>query len=249
MTRIIWDNVGDRTYETGVDRGVLYVGDASGVPWSGLISIAESTSGIISRAFYVDGIKVRNKLSGGDYTATLEAYTYPPEFAECDGTVEIKNGLFATRQRRKPFGLCYRTIVGNDVHGLDHGYKIHLAYQLKAEASGFTHKTVNDNAEVENFSWNLTSKPSIVDGIAPTAHFIIDSRETPTGLLSYIEDILYGTELTSPRLPSAGELAYLFNVFENPEYDAGGPLTVSYYTYDGGLVSSNQTTTIDGGTP
>lgn len=249
MARILWDHIGERVYETGVDRGVLYVDEAPGVPWSGLVSIDESPTGGTSQAHYLDGVKFRNQSTLEEFEATLQAYTYPREFDECNGTFSLGNGLFATQQRRKSFSLAYRTLVGNDVRGQDYAYKIHLVYDAKAEPSSFSHKTVNDSAEVGNFSWKLTTKPSILAGIRPTSHFVIDSRDTPPALLGFIEDILYGTELTFPRLPSAGELEFLFKVFENPEYDGGTPLSEFYYTYDGGPVTNTQTETIDGGAP
>lgn len=249
MTRVIWGNVGERFFETGVDRGVLFVGDASGVPWTGLISVDESPTGGSSRGVYVDGIKYRNILSREEYEATIEAYTYPKEFGVCDGSVSVRNGLFATRQRRRPFGLTYRTLVGNDVHGTAHAYKIHIVYEASAEPTTYSHKSINDSSDISNFSWKITTRPPILSGYRPTSHFVIDSRETPSGLLSFIEDLLYGTEQTQPRLPSVGELAYLFTVFENPEYDAGSPLEPAYYTYDGGPAVANQTDSIDGGTP
>lgn len=249
MTRVDWGAVGERFYEAGVDRGVLYVGDSAGVPWVGLVSVTESPTNSKSKANYLDGVKYLNRVSSGEFAGTIEAYTYPDEFAKCDGTAPLGNGLFATHQRRYPFGFSYRTLIGNDTEGLEHGYKIHLVYDATAEPSPHANQTLSDSDDAFNFSWNFTTRPPVVGGIRPTAHFVVDSRETPPALLGRIEDILYGTAQTDPRLPSAGEMLFLFASFETTYIDAGGPLDPTYFWYDAGGPTTTHTEIIDGGTP
>lgn len=249
MAKLKWDTVGERFFETGTDRGVLYVGDDPGVPWSGLVSVQEASTGVTVSPFYIDGVKYLNRASREEFEATITAYTYPDEFAVCDGTALVGNGLFAKQQRRRSFGFSYRTKVGNDLDGEDHGYKIHIVYQAIAEPSGADYKSTGGDSDVLNFSWHLTTKPSLVEGFAPSAHFVIDSRVTPGALLGSIEDILYGSEQNTPRLPTAGELAYLFTSFNNTNFDAGDPLDISYYIYDAGGPTSVNTEIFDGGAP
>lgn len=249
MPRIVWGAAGKRLYEVGVDRGVLYVGTAPGVPWDGLVSVTESPSGFSSKPTYLDGVKIQNRVVGEEFEATIDAYTYPEEFAKCDGTALVSNGLFATQQRRRPFGFSYRTLMGNDLVGTDYGYKIHLVYDAIAEPSEHANQSISDSDDGFNFSWHITTKPSIFSGAAPTAHLVIDSTKTPNDLLRYIEEILYGNELDPPRLPSAGELAYLFATFETTVYDAGGPLDPFYMTFDAGTPETIPTTFFDGGSP
>lgn len=249
MPRAVWGKVGERFYEAGVDRGMLYVGTDPGVAWTGLVSVEESPTGAKPKPRYLDGIKFLNRQTNEEFEGNIEAYTYPDEFARCEGSLAVGNGLFARQQRRAPFGLAYRSKVGNDIDGIDHAYKINIVYDALAEPAGHTHRTLSDSDDMFNFSWHITTKPQIVAGVKPTANFVIDSRETPDGLLSYIEDILYGTDLQDPRLPSAGELAYLFMSFNSDVIDAGGPLDPAYYVYDGGSPTSTPTTILDGGTP
>lgn len=248
MTQLDWNATGERFYETGIDHGVLYIGE-TGYAWPGLTSVSESSSGGEAKGYYQDGVKYLNLASTEEYEATVEAYTYPEEFGQCDGTYSVGNGLFARQQRRKSFGFSYRTKIGNDLDGVDHGYKIHLVYDALVEPSNSQYQTLSDSIELLNFSWHVTTKPSLLDRFKPTAHFVIDSRETPEALLGLIEGILYGTEQASSRLPSAGELAFLFTSFESDIFDAGTVLELSYYTYDGGTPDSVDTQILDGGTP
>lgn len=248
MPRLEWGAIGERRYEVGVDRGVLYIAGEPGIAWSGLTSVKESHSGAQNKSYYVDGVKYANRLTFEEFEAAIEAYTYPEEFGKCDGSMHVGNGLFATQQRRRSFGFSYRTIVANDTVGLEHGYKIHLVYNALAEPVDQIHGTISDAVEPFNFSWHVTTRPTVLD-FSPTAHYVIDSRTTPDGLLSQIEDILYGSDITIPRMPSAGELAFLFTSFETPVFDAGDPNDIYYYTYDGGAPITTQTETVDGGTP
>lgn len=249
MSRLVWGASGERFYEAGIDRGVLYVKNEPGVVWNGLISVSAAHSGADLKSYYLDGIAYYNRLTNEEFTATIEAYTYPEEFGRCDGTLSISNGLSVTQQRRKTFGLSYRSRIGNDTNGLEHGYKIHIVYNALAQPADQNHQTLGESNEAFNFSWAIATKPSMVKDFQPSAHYEIDSRDTPSGLLGYIEDILYGSDLNTPRLPDAGELAYIFDMYGNFEYDAEGPLDTSYYTIDGGDASSTQTSTVDGGTP
>lgn len=247
MTRLAWDSIGTRVYELGVERGVLYLDSGEGVAWSGLISVKESSSGGTAKPFYQDGVKYANRPSREEFEATIEAYTYPEEFARCDGTASIANGLFATRQRRKPFSLSYRTGLGNDVDGAEHGYKIHLVYNALAAPTDRSYDTISDDINPLNFSWNLTVRPPALLGYRPTAHFVIDSRDTPEAVMTAIEDILYGTENAAARLPTVGELVFRFQAFQAGIHDAGRVGMPYYLELDGGHISETQTTTIDGG--
>lgn len=247
MTRINWSKAGDRFFEAGVDRGVLYVEGNVGVPWIGLIEINHSQSGGDPKPRYLDGIKISNYSSPEEFEATIQAYTYPTEFEQCDGTSRIQNGLRATRQRRKSFSLVYRSKVGNDVIGLDHAYKIHILYNLKAAPSDRGYRTLSDNTEAIPFSWKVTSRADMISGLFPTAHFVIDSRDVPNQLLQDLENILYGDPTKEPSLPSAGELVFMFDSFEDLVYDAGSPFTPVFAVYDAGGPETPIEDTLDGG--
>lgn len=249
MTRLMWNAAGERIFEAGVDRGVLYIEGSDGVPWNGLVAVSESPAGGDVTSYYVDGVKYLNHVALEEFKANIEAYTYPEEFAQCDGTAPVSNGLFATHQPKKSFGLAYRTLVGNDAEGVDHAYKIHLVYNATAAPTERPNSTIGEEVEPANFGWEIITKPPTFTGFRPTAHFIIDSREVPVGLLELIEDILYGSDDLSPRQPSVPELMFIFNEYQSTDYDAGG-LTEEYYaTIDGGFLTETQTSTIDVGGP
>lgn len=247
MARISWTNVGSRVFEAGIDRGVLYVDGIPGVPWVGLVGVNQQQSGGEAKPRYQDGMKTGNRTSPEQFEATIEAFTYPLEFEHCDGTHRGDNGLRITQQRRKPFGMCYRSNIGNDVSGLSHGYKLHILYNLKAEPSDRGYQTLTDTSEPSTFSWKVTSRAVQILGHRPTAHFIVDSRDVPLALLQALEDKLYGTELQEPTLLSPGELLFLFDSFEDMVYDAGSPYTPVFVTYDAGTPSTPVLETIDGG--
>lgn len=211
MTRITWDKVGERYYENGVDHGVLYVAQngeyPSGVPWNGLTSISENPSGAEATPQYADNIKYLNLVSAEEFGATVNAFTYPPEFGECDGTAEPVPGVFVGQQNRKTFGLAYRTNIGNDVDGQNHGYKLHLVYGALAAPSAKDRNTVNDTPEAIEFSWELSTTPvEMPNDLKPSATLTLDSRFIPSAKLKDLEDILYGTVGTDPRLPLPGEI-------------------------------------------
>ena len=211
--KITWDKSGERYYETGVKRGVLYVMDkgayGNGVAWNGLTAVTESPSGAEASPMYADDIKYLNLYSAEEFAATVEAYTYPDEFAECDGSAEIAPGVTIGQQKRKTFGMCYTTVIGNDTDGNDYGYKIHIIYGANAAPSEKAYATINDSPEAITFSWELTTTPVEVAGYKPTASLTIDSTKTTPEKMKAIEDILYGTESQEPRLPLPSEIAEL----------------------------------------
>lgn len=216
MAKIEWDKVGERFYETGVDRGVLYpqadegTGYDTGVPWNGLTSVTESPSGAEATPQYADNIKYLNLISAEEFGATIEAYTYPEEFGRCDGTAELEPGVVIGQQNRKPFALSYRTFKGNDTQNTDHGYKIHIIYGATAAPSEKAFATVNDSPEAITFSWELTTNPVAVPGHKPTACITIDSTKVDKTKLEQLEAALYGSEEEEPRVPMPDEVANFF---------------------------------------
>jgi len=222
MAKLKWDQTGEHLYETGVKNGVLYLLDTSGkytngVAWNGLTAVTESPSGAEATALYADDIKYLNLLSNEEFGATIEAYTYPDEFAECDGSSSLADGVFIGQQKRKTFGMCYRTTLGNDVDGNDHGYKLHFIYGAIAAPSEKAYATINDSPEAVTFSWELTTTPVSVSGFKPTASLVIDSTKADATNLAALEVILYGKDPTTqdgndgvvPRLPLPDEIATL----------------------------------------
>ena len=214
MSKLVWDKTGDRTYETGVRNGVLYPQSTGGtypkgVAWNGLTAVTESPSGAEATALYADDIKYLNLYSTEEFGATIEAYTYPDEFAECDGSASIATGVTIGQQKRKAFGLCYRTVLGNDVDGEDYGYKIHIIYGAMAAPSEKAYNTINDSPEAITFSWEISTTPVSVSGFKPTASVTIDSTKVEPTKLKSLEDILYGKESEEPRLPLPNEIAEL----------------------------------------
>ena len=213
MAKLNWDVQGERYYETGVSKGVLYPFKegkySKGVAWNGLTAVTESPSGAEPTPLYADNIKYLNLLSNEEFAATVEAYTYPDEFAECDGSAEIAVGVSAGQQNRIPFGMSYVTKIGNDTDGQDHGYKIHLIYGALAAPTQKSYATVNDNPEAITFSWELSTTPVEVPNLKPTACITIDSTKVEAAKLKKIEDKLYGTESEEATLPTPTELAAL----------------------------------------
>lgn len=209
MARLSWGDPSDRSYETGVDRGVLYVHPGEGVAWNGLSTVSESPTGGDAKPTYLDGVKIRNYASSEEFEATIETYSVPKEFRPCDGTSSSMNGLMITRQKRKPFDFSYRTMIGNAVD-LNQAYKIHLVYNALASPSSRNNNTMSDSVEAVSMSWAITTRPPVIDGYRHSAHLIIDSRETPTFLLSTVEDLLYGSYDTGPSMPSASTIVDMF---------------------------------------
>lgn len=215
MSRLVWDKTGDRLYETGVKQCVLYpqVSGAypKGVAWNGITSVTESPSGAEPSPLYADDIKYLNLMSTEEFGASIEAYMYPEEFEACDGSAEIAPGVSIGQQKRQSFGLCYRTIIGNDTESNEHGYKLHIIYGALAAPSEKAYATVNDSPEAITFSWELSTTPVNVTGGNPTASLTIDSTKVNAEKLKALEDILYGSESesTGPRLPLPDEIATL----------------------------------------
>ena len=214
MSKIVWDAIGEHTFETGVRNGVLYLKDVdgaynTGVAWNGLTSVSESPEGAEATDLYADDIKYLTLMSAENFKATIEAYTYPVEFEECDGSATIAKGVVIGQQSRKPFGLCYRTAIGNDTDGNEHGYKLHIVYGCQASPSEKQYSTINDSPEAITFSWEVSTTPVNVTGKKPTATLIIDSTKTDKAKLTALEAILYGSEQTEPRLPLPDEIATL----------------------------------------
>ena len=214
MSKIVWDAIGEHTFETGVRNGVLYLKDAegaysNGVAWNGLTSVSESPEGAEPTDLYADDIKYLTLMSAENFKATIEAYTYPVEFEECDGSATIAKGVVIGQQSRKPFGLCYRTAIGNDTDGNEHGYKLHIVYGCQASPSEKQYSTINDSPEAITFSWEVSTTPVNVTGKKPTATLIIDSTKVDKAKLTALEAILYGSEQQEPRLPLPDEIATL----------------------------------------
>lgn len=214
MSKIVWDAIGEHTFETGVRNGVLYLQGVegtynTGVAWNGLTSVSESPEGAEATDLYADDIKYLTLMSAENFKATIEAYTYPVEFEECDGSATIAKGVVIGQQPRKPFGLCYRTAIGNDTDGNEHGYKLHIVYGCQASPSEKQYSTINDSPEAITFSWEVNTTPVNVNGKKPTATLIIDSTKADKAKLTALEAILYGSEEQEPRLPMPDEIATL----------------------------------------
>lgn len=214
MSKIVWDAIGEHTFETGVRNGVLYLKGVegtynTGVAWNGLTSVSESPEGAEATDLYADDVKYLTLMSAENFKATIEAYTYPVEFEECDGSATIAKGVVIGQQSRKPFGLCYRTAIGNDTDGNEHGYKLHIVYGCQASPSEKQYSTINDSPEAITFSWEVNTTPVNVNGKKPTATLIIDSTKADKAKLTALEAILYGSEEAEPRLPMPDEIAAL----------------------------------------
>ena len=211
MAKLVFNNVGERLFETGVKNGVLYVmGDdgayENGVVWNGLTAVTESPSGAETTPLYADDVKYVVIYAAEEFGATVEAYTYPEEFEQCDGSAAISEGITIGQQTRKSFGMCYKTSVGNDVQGQDYGYKIHIIYGAKAAPSEKSYSTINDSPEAVTFSWELSTVPVPVEGHNPTATMVIDSTRVPAEKMALIEAKLYGSEEAEATLPLPNEI-------------------------------------------
>lgn len=212
MTKLTWDQIGDRTFQTGLDRGVLYLSDGTPVPWNGLTGLDEAPTRE-AQPYYQDGVKTLDHHVLGEFSGTLRAFTYPDEFELYVGARSKGKGLFFHDQPPKSFGLSYRTRLGNDVDGVDHGYVIHMLYNLRAIPAGVTHSAIGSSMAPEEFAWALSSTPEFFAGYRPTAHVSIKSTDLSPALLGIVEEVLYGTDLANGYLPTLGELV---DVIETP---------------------------------
>lgn len=229
MTKLVWDKTDERLYKTGLDHGVLYVPDVmgaynNGFAWNGLTSVNESFDDDSTAPQYFDGVKYLDSYGYGDFKATLSAFTYPDEFLEFEGMKALGEGLYVDDQESKVFGLSYRTLIGNQVQGSDYGYRIHILYHLTAKPLSLTFQNGSDLSEPLNFEWALASIPETVSPYRPTAHIILDSEMMPTDVLKALEEILYGSVDTNPRLPSLKDLLD-FVYFWNPKLIMHTPAT------------------------
>lgn len=217
MARITWDGVSEKLFETGTDRGVLYIQDKGaypkGVAWNGLTSVTESPSGADENAFYADNIKYGSLRGAEEFGGTINCYAYPDEWAECDGSINVVPGVVLGQQKRKPFGFSYRSLIGNDADGIDHGYKIHLIYNATVSPSEAEYQTVNDSPEGIEFSYEFTTTPipvNSVPGAKPVARLTIDSTKVKADQLKALEDKIYGTAETEASLPLPDEIIAMF---------------------------------------
>lgn len=232
MTTLDWSTPGTRKYESGIDRGVLYPQNSPGVAWPGLISVEENPSGGEISSYYFDGVKYLQKESSVDFQGTIAAFYSPVEFDPCEG-IKSAFGMQITYQPKIPFGLAYRTKIGNDTKGPDFGYKLHLVYNAMVATPKKAHNTLSDALNPESLTWDFTCKPIQVTGFRPTAHYIFDSTQTPEDLLFELDRLLYGTQFTDPRLPTEEELLG-YTVFVATA-DGGFPDTTDYgRLFDGG---------------
>lgn len=259
MAQLTWDETGKRFYETGVDRGVLFLQNSqgaytNGVAWNGLTAVTESPTGAEANPQYADNIKYLNLVSAEEFGATIEAFTYPDEFAQCDGTATPSAGVSVGQQSRKTFGFAYRTKLGNDIAGSDYGYKLHLIYGALAAPSEKAYATVNDSPEALTFSWEVTTTPVDVPGLKPTAQLTIDSTKVDATALADLEELIYGTAGVDPVLPLPGDVIDIFAdgltevVPTAPSYNSTSKVitipTVTGVTYKIGGVVKTGTVTI-----
>lgn len=218
MSKLVWDAIGERFYETGVRNGVLYVQKSGaypkGVAWNGLTAVTESPSGAEPTPLYADDIKYLNLMSTEEFGGTIEAYTYPDEFKACNGEAELTAGVSIGQQPRKAFGFCYRTVLGNDTENNEYGYKLHMVYGALASVSEKAYATINDSPEAITFSWEFSTTPVNVSGFKPTALVTIDSTKVDAEKLAALEAILYGSEDEDARLPLPDEIATLMATAE-----------------------------------
>lgn len=212
MARLEWNTPGNRLYEAGIDRGVLYVEGQPGVAWSGLTSVEMTPTGGGSKSYYLDGNKYLLVSAAEEFGATINAFTYPEQFALCDGSSQPRPGLRLTQQRRKTFGFSYRTMVGSDQNG-DLGYKIHLVYNALADPTQRSYSSIGDSVEPIEFSWSITTKPPVISGYKRTSHVEIDSRTTDIQVMELVESVLYGDEENTARLPSFAELVEMYDAY------------------------------------
>lgn len=228
---IVWDQVGDRVYESGLDRGVLYLPDGSAVPWNGLTSITEVFNKE-SSPVYFDGMKINDLVVPGEFAATMKAITYPDEFLELEGMGSPRPGVFVGDQPPQIFGLCYRTLIGNDTEGESVGYKLHIVYNLTATPSDKEHASLTNESSLEEFEWTITAIPEEIEGFRPTAHIVLDSRNIDPWLLEDLEDTLYGRVEEEAFQPSMPELFSYITAWYRIEITDNGDGTWTATSYN-----------------
>jgi len=210
MTRLTWDDLSQRKYQSGVSNVVLYPSNGIGVSWSGVVSIDESGTDGEADPLFIDGVKYSNRVIPEEFKATLTAITFPDEWLECDGVLEVASGLYAGEQYRRTFGLCYKTKVGDAITGLSAGYKLHLVYNAVANPTDKSYKTLSSSVEPSVFAWDISASPVTIPNFRPTSHLIIDSTKSDAAILSQVEDLLYGTNSNNPGLPAIEDLVSIF---------------------------------------
>lgn len=262
MTQLQWDKTGERLYETGVDHGVLYIPNALGQyleahAWNGLVSVSESPTGAEATPQYADNMKYLNLVSLEEFGATIEAFTYPTAFGQCDGSAEPSPGILIGQQPRRSFGFCYRTLLGNDVDATEYGYKLHLVYGALATPTEKAYATVNESPEAITFSWDITTTAVLVEGYKPTATLTIDSTQVDAETLADLEELLYGTSGTDAQLPLPSDVIAMFEgtvttvtpvapTFDSLENEITIPtVTGIVYKIDGDVVTGVITITED----
>ena len=214
MSRLVWGNPGTRLIETGIDRAVLYVDGRDPVVWHGITEIREQPTGGKARPYYIDGVKYQNVSKIEEFAGTISAFYSPEAFDECDGSLELSQGVLAGQQLRRAFGMSFRTGVGNDTEDLSHGYKLHIVYNALARPTTRSNKTHSSSSDVDPFSWSFTTKPVPFPGLLPTSHIWFDTTKIDPWVLAHIEDVLYGTETTDPRLPYPEEILDILLLLE-----------------------------------
>lgn len=236
MPELIWDRVGDRVYETGLDKGVLYLPDGSAVPWNGLTSIVESTDASVTPVYY-DGRKISDLVTPGDFSGSMKAVTYPDEFVELEGLASPRRGLFYAQQKPTPFALSYRNRIGDDVEGDEAAYKIHVLYNVTAIPTDKTFATASNEPSLMEFEWQITTVPEEIAGYWPTSHVIIDSREFDPWLLEELEAMLYGAGTDDPSLWSISELVSYINTWYRIKITDNGDGTWTAETMRDGFIT------------
>lgn len=246
MTKLEWGRLGERLYELGVDRGVLFVPGHDGVAWNGLVAVTETPSSSGVRQSFLDGIVYHTEAPRDLYSYQIEALYSPPEFDECDGVEQVFDGVFASEQLRKPFGFSYRSLVGNSIEGEAHGYKVHLVYNSLATPANRAHKTIEGDPDLEPLAWEVSTTPEQIpmgDRATYSAHLFFETGKTPAWELRKVENILYGTDSSAPRLPLPSELYSIFYLVIIDGNEDGEELRI----YDGGTADTTYDSWVDGG--
>ena len=249
MAKVTWSLPGKKVFEAGVDRGVLYPSGGPGVAWDGLVSVDEKSTGGKVQPHYYDGEVYLLEVVPGDYEGVISAFTFPDEFARMEGSLETRPGLFVENQMSLQFNLSYRTGLGNDLKGLDLGYKIHLIYGAVTMPADRSHKTQNNNTSPENFTWTIYARPPRSTTHRPTAHYIVDSRKVSPSALGALEEVLYGTTTRDGYIPSQDQIQELFRPSEYDVINGGSPSSTTTDIHNGGTPATASPGYTNGGSP